>query len=57
MDFLVLVWDLAGEPLQYEATLGAINNIDAFTARLESRIKAKGTQITVVEASVSRGKG
>lgn len=53
------VADLAKEPLiQYDATPGAINNTDAFTARgLEPQIEARVTQITLVDALVSRGMG
>ncbi|QIM15416.1 LysR family transcriptional regulator [Leucobacter insecticola] len=51
--------DLAGDPyIQFAATPGTLNVIDAFTARsLEPQIKARVTQISLVEALVGRGLG
>lgn len=51
--------DLADEPfIQYDATPGIRNDLDAFAARgLEPRIEATVTQISLVEALVGRGIG
>lgn len=51
--------DLADEPyIQYDASPGIRNVADAFTTRgLEPRIEAQVTQISLVEALVSRGLG
>lgn len=51
--------DLADEPfIQYDATPGIRNDLDAFAARgLEPRIEARVTQISLVEALVGRGVG
>jgi DNA-binding transcriptional LysR family regulator len=51
--------DLAAEPyIQYDATPGTINVIDAFSARgLEPTIEARVSQIGLVEALVGRGVG
>src|SRR5699024_6787957 len=55
----VAIADLADEPMiQYDATPGAINNTDVFTARgLEPKIEVRVTQISLVEALVGRGMG
>lgn len=51
--------DLADEPyIQYDASPGTRNVIDAFTARgLEPRIEARVSQLALVEALVGRGLG
>lgn len=51
--------DLAGEPfIQYDATPGIRNDLDAFAARgLEPMIRAKVPQISLVEGLVGRGVG
>jgi DNA-binding transcriptional LysR family regulator len=51
--------DVAGEPfIQYDVTPSIRNVTDAFSARgLEPRIRARVTQISLVEALVGRGMG